>query len=69
MLPIRTKWIFQSRWIALLWAGGIIWAAVDFTGGSSPADDGEAATTDATGAPIDADRLKQTQALLKTIGG
>jgi hypothetical protein len=30
MLPIRTKSIFKSRWIALLWAAGILWTAADF---------------------------------------
>ncbi len=35
MLPIRHKSIFKSRWIALLWAGGIIWTAVEFAGGQS----------------------------------
>jgi len=32
MLPIRSRSIFKSRWIALLWAAGIIWSAVEFTG-------------------------------------
>ncbi len=31
MLPIRHKSIFKSRWIALLWAGGILWGAIEFT--------------------------------------
>jgi hypothetical protein len=35
MLPIRHKSIFKSRWIALLWAGGILWTAVEFAGGQS----------------------------------
>jgi hypothetical protein len=38
MLPIRHQSIFKSRWIALLWAGGIIWSAVEFTG-SQPTPD------------------------------
>ena len=38
MLPIRTRSIFRSRWIALLWAGGIIWTAVEFAG-SRPQND------------------------------
>ena len=38
MLPIRHKSIFNSRWMALLWAGGIIWTAVDFAGGRPQAD-------------------------------
>lgn len=32
MLPIRHKSIFKSRWTALLWAGGVIWTAVDYVG-------------------------------------
>ncbi|MDB5688949.1 MAG: hypothetical protein JWL91_825 [Sphingomonas bacterium] len=33
MLPIRTRSIFRSRWMALLWAGGIVWSAVEFADG------------------------------------
>ena len=32
MLPIKSRTIFKSRWWALLWAGGILWTAVDFAG-------------------------------------
>ena len=34
MFPFRTSSIFRSRWIALLWAAGIIWTAVDYAGKS-----------------------------------
>ena len=34
MLPPRR--LFRSRWVALLWAGGVIWTAVDVAG-SAPA--------------------------------
>ena len=37
MLPIQTKHVFRSRWVALLWAAGIIWFAYDFAK-SQPAD-------------------------------
>lgn len=30
MIPMRTSSIFKSRWLALLWAAGIIWFAYDF---------------------------------------
>ena len=30
MIPMRTKTIFTSRWWALVWAAGILWAAYDF---------------------------------------
>jgi hypothetical protein len=32
MLPIKTKSVFKSRWMALLWAGGIVWSAAEFAG-------------------------------------
>lgn len=39
MIPMRTSTIFKSRWMALVWAAGIIWFAYDFAG-SAPQDDG-----------------------------
>ena len=39
MIPMRTSTIFKSRWMALLWAAGIIWFAYDFAA-SAPQDDG-----------------------------
>jgi hypothetical protein len=39
MVPMRTSSIFKSRWMALLWAGGIIWFAVSVADGG-----GEGAT-------------------------
>jgi hypothetical protein len=29
MIPMRSSTIFKSRWMALLWAAGIIWVAYD----------------------------------------
>ena len=69
MLPIRTSSIFRSRWLALLWAGGIIWSAVEFAGTAphgAPADN--AALTDASGATVDAEQAKQADQLLKQFG-
>ena len=43
MLPIQHKHIFRSRWVALLWAAGILWFAYDVAS-SEPADDNESAT-------------------------
>lgn len=34
MVPMRTSTIFKSRWMALLWAAGILWLAYDVAGGS-----------------------------------
>ena len=39
MFPMRWSTIFKSRWMALLWAAGIIWFAYDFAGSQpAPAD-------------------------------
>ena len=47
--------LFRSRWTAVLWAGGILWLAIDVAGvGGGPQRAGPAATTtDATGIPVD----------------
>jgi len=58
MLPIRNKSIFKSRWIALVWAGGIIWTAVDFAGGR-PHSDGNGDTP-----AISNDDIAATQAAM-----
>ena len=58
MFPMRTSTIFRNRWMALVWAAGIIWFAYDFAG-SQPepanASDNADQATDATGAPLTAD--------------
>ncbi|HEX5184165.1 MAG TPA: hypothetical protein VFW19_13590 [Allosphingosinicella sp.] len=38
MFPFRYQTIFKSRWMALLWAAGILWTAYDFAGSTSPHD-------------------------------
>lgn len=32
MIGPRLSSVFKSRWMALLWAAGILWTAVDFVG-------------------------------------
>jgi len=58
MIPVKTSSVFKNRWMALLWAAGIIWFAYDFAD-SQPQDDNGSAnaeqSTDATGAPITSD--------------
>ena len=55
MIPVKTSSVFKNRWMALLWAAGIIWFAYDFAG-SQPQDENASAnaeqSTDATGAAI-----------------
>jgi hypothetical protein len=58
MIPMRTSSVFRSRWMALLWAAGIIWFACDVAG-SQPqhgnASENSAAATDPNAAPVTAD--------------
>ena len=62
MIPIKHSTIFKSRWWALLWAAGIIWAAYDFAGGQ-PQDGNASANagqpTDAPGQPINSDDVNK----------
>lgn len=69
MLPIRTRTIFKSRWMALLWAAGIIWFALDVaTPGDSPANDGQSAQqTDAVGAPARAEDVRKIEQALRNL--
>ncbi|MEO6255312.1 MAG: hypothetical protein ABIO69_00730 [Sphingomicrobium sp.] len=60
MIPIRHSSLFKSRWVALLWAAGIIWFAVDFAGPDQGASNNSTATVqDVTGATVSKDDLKQ----------
>jgi hypothetical protein len=65
MIPMRTSTIFKSRWMALVWAAGILWFAYDF---AAPSVDGNGTNaeqpTDVTGATItDEDAKKFEQAV------
>jgi hypothetical protein len=66
MLPMKHSTIFKSRWMALLWAAGIIWFAYD-VGTSEPqaTNNSDAVqTTDVTGAPVTpADEKKFAEAV------
>jgi hypothetical protein len=62
MIPVKTSSVFKNRWMALLWAAGIIWFAYDFAG--SQPDDGNASVnadqpTDASGSPVTSDDSKK----------
>ncbi len=68
MIPMRTKSIFKSRWLALLWAAGTLWFALDVSsggdsGGSDRSDggenvaDGASASSDAPVTPAEATAL------------
>lgn len=71
MIPIKHSWIFKSRWMAVLWAGGILWFAYDF---AAPDDDGTATNagdavqvTDANGMPVNPAEAKQLAEALNRV--
>ena len=71
MIPIKHSSIFKSRWMALLWAAGIIWFAYDFAGISSEdtpsAENNQVEITDANGAPVTPDEAKQLNEALNRV--
>ncbi len=66
-MPLRK--IFLSRWSALLWAGGILWTAVDVAGfapAAAPANETAPDNqTDATGVAVDNDDLATLANVMK----
>ena len=50
MIPMKHSTIFKSRWMALLWAAGIVWLAMIVAGpDDKPAKPGDTGYTDVTG--------------------
>ena len=69
MIPMRTSTVFKNRWMALIWAAGIVWFAYDFAG-SQPQEGNASANadqaTDATGAPVTADDQQRLASALNS---
>ena len=70
MIPVKTSSVFKSRWMALLWAAGIIWFAYD-TASSQPQDSNGSTNaeqaTDAGGAPVTSDDMNSAAAALNSL--
>ncbi len=59
---MRTSSVFKSRWLALVWAAGILWFAYDVAGGPGDSTGTNAEQpTDVTGAPVTSDDAKRLQ--------
>ena len=68
MIPVKTSSVFKNRWMALLWAAGIVWFAYDFAGSEPAADTNDAnaeQTTDVTGAPVTSDDQNKVAGILQ----
>lgn len=65
MIPMRSSTIFKSRWMALIWASGIIWFAYDVAASRPEGDThfaNEVQMKDSSGTPVtddDANRLAE----------
>jgi hypothetical protein len=68
MIPMKTSSVFKSRWMALIWAAGILWLAWDVAGSAPQGNDQNAeAPTDVTGATITDEDAKKFQQALNTL--
>jgi hypothetical protein len=70
MLPMRMSTIFKNRWMALIWAAGIVWFAYDFAAPSDESSNNgndEVQVTDANGAPVTPDEAKQLSEALNRV--
>jgi hypothetical protein len=68
MIPMKTSSVFKSRWMALIWAAGIIWFAYDFAGSQpQPAQNGDNAeqATDAPREPITPEEQNKAEEILR----
>ena len=68
MVPKKHSTIFKNRWMALIWAAGIIYFALQVAGPSAPAETGKGDLTkftDATGATVNDKDMKKLEGILK----
>ena len=64
MVPMRTSTIFKNRWMAIVWAAGIVWFAYDFASAQpqAPANGANAeGPTDAAGETVTPEDQKRFQ--------
>lgn len=67
MIPIRHSSIFKSRWVALLWAAGMIWFALDVAEPPATTTTNADQATDVTGAPISSDDEEKIADIIKNL--
>ncbi len=67
MVPMKHSTIFRSRWMALIWAAGIVYFALQVATPDTPAKDkkGDTQVTDATGATVNDKDMKKLEGILK----
>ena len=64
---MRNSTIFKSRWMALLWAAGILWLAFQVAGPGDSAGNSDSNVTDVSGAPVTVQDEKALEEALNSI--
>ena len=60
--------LFLNRWMALLWAAGVVWLALDIAGpGENMAGNDQAVVTDVTGAEVSNEQVEQVESLIANL--
>lgn len=70
MIPMKHSSIFKSRWMALIWAAGIIWFALDVAAPSATSSNAGADSnqqTDVTGAPVSSKDEKKIAEIVRNL--
>lgn len=67
MFPFRHSSIFRSRWIALLWAAGICWIAIDVASTDRAASEQAGSAGNAAGAAFGVDDVQGLEESLKAL--
>lgn len=67
MIPMRNSTIFKSRWMALLWAAGMIWLALQIAGPDDSSGNQDTNATDVTGTPVTAQDEKALEEAFNSI--
>jgi hypothetical protein len=64
MFPMRFSTIFKSRWMALLWAVGILWFAYDFAESAPQEQASNNVTGAAAGVPLSSEEANKVSKAL-----
>ncbi|MDB5698393.1 MAG: hypothetical protein JWN69_1197 [Alphaproteobacteria bacterium] len=68
MLPFfRYSWVFRSRWLAVVWALGFCWFALDFSGSTSSDDGNNVSAEQAQGAAFTKSDVEAVAATLNSL--
>ncbi len=59
--------LFHNRWMALVWAAGVLWLAIDFAGPGESAGGNNQVTTDVTGEQVSNQQVEQVASIVANL--